>query len=211
MKRKAVQLSEPKSQRDSSRRGGRVRRTVILGVLLVPTVGALIASRSFDQVARARNTASETTASDFSPQREPISVVQIPRGASGEFSVQAKINGIAAAMVVDTGATSIVLTYESAKAIGFPLELLDYNVDVQTAAGHTKAARLWLDRIVIGKLVERGVAALVVRPGEMKTNLLGMSFLDRLESFEVRADQLILHGFQEPAPLHISRRRVALK
>jgi predicted aspartyl protease len=29
----------------------------------------------------------------------------------------------------------------------------------------------------------------------MKTNLLGMSFLDRLESWEVRADRLMLRGY----------------
>ena len=37
--------------------------------------------------------------------------------------------------------------------------------------------------------------ALVVPRGQMKVNLLGMSFLDRLESWEVRADRLMLHGY----------------
>jgi aspartyl protease family protein len=97
--------------------------------------------------------------------------------------------------VVDTGATSVVLTYETAKAAGLPLELLDYDVDVETAGGRTKAARLTLDRLAIGKLVERSVPALVVPHGTMKTNLLGMTFLDRLERWEVRADRLMLHGY----------------
>src|SRR5260370_1275054 len=113
----------------------------------------------------------------------------------GQRRAARRYGGIAAAMVVDTGATSVVLTYESAKAVGLPLELLEYNVDVQTASGQTKAARLWLDRMAIGKLVERSVPALVVPRGQMKTNLLGMSFLDRLESWEVRADRLMLHGY----------------
>ena len=39
--------------------------------------------------------------------------------------------------------------------------------------------------------------ALVVPRGQMKTNLLGMSFLDRLESWEVRADKLMLHGYPD--------------
>jgi aspartyl protease family protein len=121
--------------------------------------------------------------------------VQIPRGQGGEFALRAKINGVAAPMVIDTGATSVVLTYETAKAAGLPLELLDYDVDVETAGGHTRAARLTLDRLAIGKLVERSVPALVVPHGQMKTNLLGMSFLDRLESFEVRADRLVLNGY----------------
>jgi aspartyl protease family protein len=123
--------------------------------------------------------------------------VEVPRGQGGEFSLKAKINGVAAPMVVDTGATSVVLTYETAKALGLPLELLDYNVDVDTAGGRTKAARLTLDRLAVGKLVERSVPALVVPHGQMKTNLLGMSFLDRLERWEVRSDRLMLHGYPE--------------
>ncbi len=88
-----------------------------------------------------------------------------------------------------------MLTYDTAKAAGLPLELLDYNVDIETANGRTRAARLTLDRLAIGKLVERSVPALVVPRGQMKTNLLGMSFLDRLESWEVRADKLMLRGY----------------
>ena len=100
-------------------------------------------------------------------------------------------------MVIDTGATSVVLTWETAKAIGLPLEMLEYNVDVETAGGHTKAARLTLDRLAVGQLVEKSIPALVVPRGQMKTNLLGMSFLDRLESWGVRADKLMLHGYPD--------------
>jgi clan AA aspartic protease (TIGR02281 family) len=60
--------------------------------------------------------------------------------------------------------------------------------------------------VAIGKLVERSVPALVVPRGQMKTNLLGMSFLDRLDGFEVRADHLMLRGFQEPVDLRSDRR-----
>ena len=183
-----------------------MKRAPILGFLLMISAGALVAGKTPNLRAPA-----SAGSPDTGRGHEPTYAVQIPRGANGEFSVQARINGIAAPMVIDTGATSVVLTYETAKAAGFPLELLDYNVDVQTAGGHTKAARLWLDRMVVGKLVERSVPALVVPRGQMKTNLLGMSFLDRLESFEVRADQLMLRGFQEPAALHISRRSIVLK
>ena len=121
--------------------------------------------------------------------------VQIGRGHGGQFGVQASINGVMTSMVIDTGASSVVLTYETAKAAGLPLELLDYDVDLETASGHTKGARLTLDRLAIGKLVEHSVPALVVPQGQLKSNLLGMSFLDRLESWEVRADRLVLRGY----------------
>ena len=121
--------------------------------------------------------------------------VEVARSNEGDFALRAKINDHTAPMVIDTGATSVVLTYETAKAAGLPLELLDYNVEVETAGGHVRAARLTLDRLAVGKLVERSVPALVVPRGQMKTNLLGMSFLNRLESWEVRADRLMLRGY----------------
>ena len=105
------------------------------------------------------------------------------------------INGVATAMVIDTGATSVVLTWETAKALGLPIEILAYDINIETAGGNARAARLTLDRLAIGNLVERSVPALVVPPGQLKTNLLGMSFLDRLESWEVRADKLLLRGY----------------
>jgi clan AA aspartic protease (TIGR02281 family) len=169
-----------------------VIRVLLVILMLAATAGAVVAYGDSKQIARASDTVSELirrrTAS-------PARAVQIPRGQAGEFALHAKINGVKAPMLIDTGATSVVLTWETAKAAGLPLELLEYDVDVETAGGHTRAARLTLDRLAVGKLVERSVPALVVPRGQMKVNLLGMSFLDRLESWEVRADRLMLHGY----------------
>ena len=167
-------------------------RILLVFAMLAATAGAVVAYGDPGRIARAGDTVSEMLRKRAGP---PARAVQVPRGQSGEFALVARINGIRAPMVIDTGATSVVLTYETAKAAGLPLELLEYDVDVETAGGRTKAARLTLDRLTIGKLVERSVPALVVPRGQMKTNLLGMSFLDRLESWEVHADRLMLHGY----------------
>jgi aspartyl protease family protein len=165
-------------------------RILLVMAVLAATAGAVVAYGDRGQIARAKS-----TVVDLLQKRMSGRAVQISRGQTGEFALQAKINGVATPMVIDTGATSVVLTHETAKAIGLPLELLEYDVDVQTAGGHTKAARLTLDRLAVGKLVERSVPALVVPHGQMKTNLLGMSFLDRLESWEVHSDSLVLRGY----------------
>jgi clan AA aspartic protease (TIGR02281 family) len=167
-------------------------RILLVLLMLAATAGAVVAYGDPERIARAGDTVSDLLHKRANATRR---AVQIQRSQSGEFALQAKINGVTAPMVIDTGATSVVLTYETAKAAGLPLELLEYDVDVETAGGHTKAARLTLDRLAIGKLIERSVPALVVPHGQMKTNLLGMSFLDRLESWEVRADRLMLHGY----------------
>ena len=166
-------------------------RILLVLLMLAATAGAVVAYKDPEQVARASDSVSDMLRGRAKSAR----AVQIARGQGGEFALQARINGVNTPMVIDTGATWVVLTWETAKAAGLPLELLEYNVDVETAGGHTRAARLTLDRLAIGKLVERSVPALVVPRGQMKTNLLGMSFLDRLERWEVRADRLMLHGY----------------
>jgi len=169
-----------------------VSRLFLVLAVLAATAGAVVAYGDPQQITDISRTVSTMLGTHA---EQPTRAVQIARGQGGEFALSAKINGVNAPMVIDTGATSVVLTYETAKALGLPLELLEYDVDVETAGGHTRAARLTLDRLAIGKLVERSVPALVVPHGQMKSNLLGMSFLDRLESWEVRADRLMLRGY----------------
>src|SRR5262252_7737893 len=121
--------------------------------------------------------------------------VEVARAFNGDFDISAQINGARVAMVLDTGASSVVLTREDAKAAGLPLEVLAYTVPIDTANGRARAASVKLDRIAVGGLVERSVDALVAQPGQLKMSLLGMSFLNRLQSWEVRGDRLLLHGY----------------
>ena len=122
-------------------------------------------------------------------------MVEIARGSGGSFAVATQVNGARVAMVLDTGATAVVLTQEAAKAAGLPLEVLNYSVNVDTANGRTRAAPVTLDRVSIGAITERAVPALIAQPGQLRTNLLGMSFLNRLESWEVRGDKLLMRGY----------------
>ena len=121
-------------------------------------------------------------------------VVEIARGNRGEFQVTAQINGARVATVYDTGASAVVLTQEAAKAAGLPLDFLNYSVAVETANGRTRAAPVTLDRIKIGGIEQRAVPALIAQPGQLRTSLLGMSFLNRLRSSEVRGDRLMLRA-----------------
>jgi len=121
--------------------------------------------------------------------------VEVARTGTGDFDVTAQINGAHIEMVLDTGASSVVLTRDDAKAAGLPLEVLAYTVSIETANGPARAAPVTLDRLAIGGLVERSVDALVAPPGQLKTSLLGMSFLNRLQSWEVRGDRLLLRGY----------------
>jgi aspartyl protease family protein len=121
--------------------------------------------------------------------------VEVVRGHGGDFSLGAHVNGVKVPMVLDTGATSVVLTQEAARAAGLPIEVLNYSVNIDTANGRTRAAAVTLDRLAVGSLIERSVPALVVQHSQLRNNLLGMSFLNRLESWEVRGNKLRMRGY----------------
>lgn len=173
-------------------------RLLVLFVILMLGAGALIYGDA-DRIAYAQKTmvatASGVSTALRTHSQASLRSVDIPRKNGGEFAVSAKINNVHAPMLVDTGATSVVLTYDTAKKIGLPLEMLEYDVELETASGRTRAARLTLDRLAVGSVVERSVPALVVPRGQSKNNLLGLSFLDRLESWEVRNDRMTIRGY----------------
>jgi len=121
--------------------------------------------------------------------------VEIARGQSGNFLVNTQVNGARLPMIFDTGASSVVLTHDAAKAAGLPLEVLNYSVNVDTANGRTRAAPVTLQSIAVGGIVEREIAALIAQPGQLRTSLLGMSFLNRLQGWEVRGDRLVLRAY----------------
>ena len=121
--------------------------------------------------------------------------VEIARTSSGGFSVAAHVNGARVPMVLDTGASAVVLTQEAARAAGLPLEVLNYSVNVETANGRARAAPVTIERISVGSIIERSVPALVAQSGQLRASLLGMSFLNRLESWQVRGDRLVLRGY----------------
>jgi aspartyl protease family protein len=120
--------------------------------------------------------------------------VRVERNATGDFNVQVLVNGASLPMLIDTGASSVVLTLEAARAAGLPVDLLKYDITIETAKGRSHAASVVLDQIRIGNIVERRVPALIVRQGDLRTSLLGMSFLQRLDSFELRGQQMVLRG-----------------
>jgi aspartyl protease family protein len=121
--------------------------------------------------------------------------VELARASSGDFQIGMEVNGAHVPMILDTGASSVVLTYEAAKAAGLPLEFVKYTVNVDTANGRTLAAPVSLDRVTVGGITERAVPALIAQPGQMKVSLLGMSFLNRLQSWEVRGARVLMRGY----------------
>ena len=118
--------------------------------------------------------------------------VIVNRRLRGEFAIAGRVNGARVTFLFDTGASAVVLTAADARRAGVDAGRLTFDAPVTTANGPAMAAEVRLDQIAVGPIVMRNVAALVARPGALDESLLGMSFLERLKSYTVERDRLIL-------------------
>jgi aspartyl protease family protein len=123
-----------------------------------------------------------------------VTEVRIRKRLDGHFTATVNVNGKPISMIIDTGASSIVLRPADARKAGIDPKGLSYQVPVLTANGRTMAARVRLDKVAIGPLDRTKVDALVAQPGALTQSLLGMSFLSRLRSYEFSGDFLRLRG-----------------
>ena len=132
----------------------------------------------------------QTTRYSGIPGRE----VRITASRDLHYYVEAGINRRNARFLVDTGASFVALRESDARAAGIYSIDSDFSFAVRTANGETNAAIVKIDEVEISGIRIDGVKAFVLRDDQLAVNLLGMSFLNRLESVEARGGELILRG-----------------
>lgn len=118
--------------------------------------------------------------------------VTIDRSSNGHYQIRGMIDGQRVNFLIDTGATSIVLTHETAMDLGINTQDLNYSNIVSTANGDLKTARVRLNSINIGSIARKNLQALIAPSGALSENLLGMNFINTLSSASIRGSQLIL-------------------
>ncbi len=117
--------------------------------------------------------------------------IELPRAQDGHYYVQAEVNGVPVNFVVDTGASAVVLTLQDAVRAGIDTDALAFAGQAGTANGVTRVASVRLDSLAIGPISDSGLRVLV-NAGEMTNSLMGMSYLQRYASIEIRDGMLVL-------------------
>lgn len=117
--------------------------------------------------------------------------IVVRAGPGGHFSIDARVNGRPVRFLIDTGATDIVLSPADARRIGFDLGRLRYTRAYRTANGMVSGAPVILNDLTIGPLRFSRLAA-SVNGAPMRGSLLGISFLKRFRSYEVKDNTLTL-------------------
>ncbi|KQW72213.1 aspartyl protease [Phenylobacterium sp. Root77] len=128
----------------------------------------------------------------IAPQTAPhAQAASIAKGGDGHYWAEADVNGSRVRFLVDTGASAVALTLADAQRLGIATDKLDYNYNVVTASGQTRAAAVTLGRVSVAGAALNDVEALVIESG-LESSLLGMTYLGRLASFEATRTALIL-------------------
>ncbi len=139
--------------------------------------GAQVWNRAKLQLGGARTTISGST-------------LTVPMSGDGHFWVDVMVNGREARFLVDSGATTTMLSTELAETAKIDVDA-NFPVPVETANGTISASVARVERLEVGPIVQHDAHALVA-PQAASLNVLGMSFLSSLKSWRVEAGKLIL-------------------
>lgn len=176
----------------SGTRLGHVARSLAFWVLMLLALVATYQYRYELQDIASRITAGLVPGSPISISSDGNQRVLLERSSSGHFEALVEVNGTSLRMLIDTGASSTVLSSNDARRIGFDVDRLDYSVPVSTANGIAFVARARADEISVGAIVRHDVLVQIAQPDSLRQSLLGMSFINTLSGFDLRGDRITL-------------------
>lgn len=110
--------------------------------------------------------------------------------SDGIYYIFADVNGVATRFVIDTGSDDVVLTRKDAGRAGIDVSKLDFSEDYDAASGSGVEADATVHKLAIGPLAVTDFPVSVEQEGG--ASLLGMAFLRRMKSVEIRNGRLYL-------------------
>jgi len=117
--------------------------------------------------------------------------IEVPRSADGHYYLNVEVNDVALTFLVDTGATDVVLNAHDARRAGIDPDSLAYLGRANTANGEVRTASVWVDSMSLGGITDENIRVWV-NQGELEQSLLGMAYLQRWSSIEIRNGALLL-------------------
>ncbi|MBP7178593.1 MAG: TIGR02281 family clan AA aspartic protease [Moraxellaceae bacterium] len=113
-------------------------------------------------------------------QRSAGASVEIGMNGYGQYITGGQINGRVVRFLVDTGANTVSLTANDARAIGLDYKRIGERVGIMTAGGNIEGWSVTLGSVQVGPITVRNVVATVRESNDNAPILLGMTFLSRV-------------------------------
>ncbi len=123
-------------------------------------------------------------------REKPVETV-LNRAGNGHFYVDAEVNGQLVHFIVDTGASTIVLTKADAQHAAIPFTPGQFTVVGRGASGDVLGQEVKIGHIAVDQKEAYDQRAVVVDDG-LDVSLLGQSFLSRIGTVVIDGDRMIL-------------------
>lgn len=117
--------------------------------------------------------------------------VRIRMSPDGHFWARVKVDGVERRMLIDSGATVTALSSTTASAAGLKFDAGILPIVLETANGAIPAQTSTVKNLRLGDIAARDLPV-VVSPAFGDTDVLGMNFLSKLQSWRVEDATLVL-------------------
>jgi aspartyl protease family protein len=118
----------------------------------------------------------------------------VQRDGSGQFHIDADVNGARTRFLIDTGADTVALTVADAEAAGITVNPNGFVPILRTASGQGYGTLVTLDRFQLGDTELHNVGAVVVK--DLGVSLLGQTVLGQMGRLELQGDRMVLEQRQ---------------
>jgi aspartyl protease family protein len=167
----------------------------ILWALTVLGGAGVMAAFTVDHLAEQAHRRPADTASVAAVNRDIGNpMVRLPSDRRGHYIADMSVDGRVLRMLVDTGASLVALRESDARAAGLDGSYTGRTYSLSTANGVVEAKGVRIREMRLGSIIVRDIEAVVLPDAQLSSNLLGMSFLNRLRGFEVSGQELVLRG-----------------
>lgn len=116
--------------------------------------------------------------------------IVLSREGDGHFYADIEVNHASLRFLVDTGATTVALTGEDARAIGLIWTEDELQPIARGASGPVYGKQVVIERMQVGNVQANNVPAAIVPKG-LDVSLLGQTFLARIGSVNIRDNKMI--------------------
>jgi aspartyl protease family protein len=172
-----------------------VRKSLLpaLAVFAAAAIGMVVLRDSMTQSVDAKPALAASAEIEEIPNisSHQIRTASLRKEGDGHFWATAYVNGEPVKFLVDTGASLVALSLRDARKIGLDTDKLEQNAEVRTAAGRVKAAVTMIEAIEIDGVTVKNVQAVIIDKG-LEHSLLGMSFLNRLDGWDVTPTAIVI-------------------
>ena len=114
----------------------------------------------------------------------------LQRDRSGQFHVEAQVDGQSAEFLVDTGADIVALTVDEAGRLGYPVDPADFVPMMQTASGTGNGTIVHIGRMEVAGAEFHDIDAVVL--DGLPVNLLGQTVLAKLGQVSLEGDRMVI-------------------